>query len=35
MVSKIIFVRFLSNFERLFKENMYNSTIQSIAHLKQ
>ena len=25
---------FFSKFERLFKKNMYNSIIQSIAHLK-
>ena len=28
------FVPFFSKFERLFKKNMYNSIIQSIAHLK-
>ena len=27
-------MRFFSKFERLFKKNMYNSIIQSIAHLK-
>ena len=33
-IYNLIHAVFFSKFERLFKKNMYNSIIQSIAHLK-